>query len=232
MAGVLSFFSPCVLPIVPGYLGYLSGLTPDSDTENTAIKRFHLVAASCFFVVGFVSVFMLIGLSASLLGGFLTRNIMLFQQLAGGVIILLGVHFLGLLRFGWLERDIRYMPNFQRGGVISSFIVGLAFGFGWTPCVGPVLAAIFLFVATQTESGLGVGLLLAYGLGIGIPFVVVALFADLFIKRFSNLKGVMPIAKVVLGVMMVATGIAMVFGWLNKIGFWMLRNMSVFGGVG
>lgn len=232
LAGVLSFFSPCVLPIVPGYLGYLSGLQPNGATDNAARKRFNLVVSSLFFVTGFISVFMVIGLSSSMLGSFMGQYMLTFQRVAGVMILLLGIHFLGLLQFGWLNRDIRYMPNFRSGGFFTSFIVGLAFGFGWTPCVGPVLATIFLVVATSTEGGLGVGLLLAYGLGIGVPFVVVALFADLFIKKFASMKSFMPVAKVVLGGFMVLTGVAMISGRLNDIGYWLLRNTTLFNTVG
>ena len=143
--GVLSFFSPCVLPVVPGYLGYLSGLNDRAGGQQqaSATKRFRLVVASVFFVCGFVSVFMLIGLSSSFLGSVLARNMTWLQQVAGVAILLLGVHFLGLLPVQFLNRDLRFMPNFKSGGVVSAYLVGLAFGFGWTPCVGPVLASIF-----------------------------------------------------------------------------------------
>ncbi|MGC6485599.1 MAG: cytochrome c biogenesis CcdA family protein [Candidatus Puniceispirillales bacterium] len=234
IAGVLSFFSPCVLPIVPGYLGYLSGLSDrqNADQLAAAVKRFQLVMASVFFVAGFVSVFMLIGLSSSYLGSLLARNMTWLQQLAGVAIIILGVHFLGLLPVQFLNRDLRFMPNFKSGGVFSAYLVGLAFGFGWTPCVGPVLASIFLVISTSTDGGIGVGLLLAYGLGIGVPFVLVALFADMFIRRFGAMTAVMPVAKMVLGGLMVLTGAAMATGYLNTIGFWMLRQFSTFGTVG
>lgn len=234
IAGVLSFFSPCVLPIVPGYLGYLSGLNnrEGADTLTEATKRFQLVMASVFFVAGFVTVFMLIGLSSSFLGSMLAKNLSWMQQVAGVAIILLGLHFLGYLPVQVLNRDIRFMPNFTSGGVISAYLVGLAFGFGWTPCVGPVLASIFLVISTSTDGGIGAGLLLAYGLGIGVPFIAVALFADVFIRRFGSLTAFMPMAKMVLGWLMVLTGLAMATGYLNTIGFWMLRQFSTFGTVG
>ncbi|MEG9862818.1 MAG: cytochrome c biogenesis protein CcdA [Parvularculales bacterium] len=234
IAGVLSFFSPCVLPIVPGYLGYLSGLSnANGDTEVAATtQRFRLVMASVFFVAGFITIFMLIGLSSSYLGSVMAQSMPWLQQVAGVAIIILGLYFLGLLPVGFLSRDLRFMPNFKSGGVISAYLVGLAFGFGWTPCVGPVLATIFLVISTSTEGGIGVGLLLAYGLGIGVPFVIVALFADLFIRRFSSMTTVMPVAKMVLGGLMVLTGLAMATGYLNRIGFWMLSQFSTFGAVG
>lgn len=234
LAGVLSFFSPCVLPIVPGYLGYLSGLNDRAGGQQqaSATKRFRLVVASVFFVCGFVSVFMLIGLSSSFLGSVLARNMTWLQQVAGVAILLLGVHFLGLMPVQFLNRDLRFMPNFKSGGVVSAYLVGLAFGFGWTPCVGPVLASIFLVLATSTDGGIGVGLLLAYGLGIGVPFVVVAVFADVFMRRFRNLTSVMPVAKMVLGGLMVLTGLVMATGHLNTVGFWMLRQFSTFNTIG
>ena len=231
LAGVLSFFSPCVLPIVPGYLGYLGSLQ-NGNASGEAAKRFRLVMASLFFVAGFVSVFLLIGVSSTVVGSMLARHMVLFQQIAGALIILLGVHFLGLIRLGWLDREMRYMPNFKSGGVLTSYVVGLAFGFGWTPCVGPVLATIFLVVASSTESHDGLLLLLAYGLGIGIPFVAVAFFAEAFTKRFRGMSRLAPIAKYTLGVLMVLTGGVMVSGKMNDVGFWMLRTFSSFQTVG
>lgn len=251
IAGVLSFFSPCVLPIVPGYLGYLGSLgqvgqnttaqnkaasnaSPNAGGANIAemSKRFRLVMASLFFVAGFVTVFLLIGVSSTAIGSIFARHLTLFQQVAGGMILIMGLHFLGLLRFGFIDRDMRFMPNFKSGGVVSSYIVGLAFGFGWTPCVGPVLASIFLVVAGTTEGAEGMMLLLAYGLGIGVPFIAVAAFADAFTKRFKSMSKAAPVAKYVLGGLMVATGVVMVTGQLNAIGFWMLRTFTTFQVVG
>ena len=231
LAGVLSFFSPCVLPIVPGYLGYLGSLK-QADHNSALAKRFRLVVASLFFVAGFVTVFVLIGVSSTALGSVFARNLTLFQQIAGAVILIMGIHFLGLFRFGWIDRDVRFMPNFRSGGVVSSYIVGLAFGFGWTPCVGPVLATIFLLVAGTAEGFEGMMLLLGYGLGIGIPFIVVAAFADAFTKRFKGVSKAAPVAKYLLGGIMVLTGAVMISGQMNAVGFWMLRTFSTFQTVG
>jgi len=231
LAGLLSFFSPCVLPIVPGYLGYLGSLQSNSN-DGGAAKRFRLVMASLFFVAGFITVFLLIGISSTVVGSLLARHMVLFQQIAGALIFVLGVHFLGLIQLGWLNREMRYMPNFKSGGVLTSYVVGLAFGFGWTPCVGPVLATIFLVVASSAESHDGLFLLLAYGLGIGLPFIAVAFFAEAFTKRFRGLSTLAPIAKYTLGVLMVLTGIVMISGKMNDVGFWMLRTFSTFQTVG
>ena len=232
IAGVLSFFSPCVLPIVPGYLGYLGSLGQADQNPAALSKRFRLVMASLFFVAGFVTVFLLIGVSSTAIGSIFARHLTVFQQVAGGVILIMGLHFLGLLRFGWIDRDVRFMPNFRSGGVVSSYIVGLAFGFGWTPCVGPVLATIFLVVAGTTEGAEGMMLLLSYGLGIGVPFIVVAAFADAFTKRFKGMSKAAPAAKYVLGGLMVITGAIMITGQMNAIGFWMLRTFTTFQVVG
>ena len=232
IAGVLSFFSPCVLPIVPGYLGYLGSLQQADQNTAAMAKRFRLVMASLFFVAGFVTVFLLIGVSSTALGSIFARHLTLFQQVAGGVILVMGMHFLGLFRFGWIDRDVRFMPNFRSGGVVSSYIVGLAFGFGWTPCVGPVLATIFLVVAGTTEGSEGMMLLLSYGLGIGLPFIAVAAFADAFTKRFKGMSKAAPVAKYLLGGLMVLTGAVMISGQMNAIGFWMLRTFSTFQVVG
>jgi cytochrome c-type biogenesis protein len=242
LAGVLSFLSPCVLPLVPGYLGFLNGLGRPTvqqgvDDEGRVqaggrSPRLRLIIASCLFVAGFLSVFVALGATTSLAGGFIARNLGLFQIIGGALIALLGMHFLGVFTIGFLNRDMRFMPSPTHLGTVGAFIVGLAFGFGWTPCVGPVLATILMLSAGSGGASEGAGLLLAYGLGMGLPFVLVAAFADVFMSKFTMFTRHALTVKWILGGLLVLTGLAVMTGTLSQVGFWLLRNVSFFQGVG
>ena len=236
LAGLLSFLSPCVLPLVPGYIGFLGGLgnrrNDASDQVKTLASRLQLVMASILFVAGFLTVFIALGASSSMVGSFIARNLGLFQVIGGGLIAVLGLHFLGLFSIGLLNRDVRFMPSQKRFGTVGAYVVGLAFGFGWTPCVGPVLATILMLSAGSGGESDGAGLLLAYGLGLGLPFILVAVFADLFMAKFRFFSAQMRYVKWLLGGFLVLTGLAMMTGMLADIGYWMLRTIPLFQEVG
>ena len=165
LAGLLSFLSPCVLPLVPGYIGFLGGLGNQSNDvcgqAKTLAPRLQLVMASTLFVAGFLTVFVALGASSSIAGSFVARNLVLFQIIGGGLIAVLGLHFLGLFSVALLNRDVRFMPSPKRFGTVGAYVVGLAFGFGWTPCVGPVLATILMLSAGSGGESDGAGLLFA-----------------------------------------------------------------------
>jgi cytochrome c-type biogenesis protein len=194
--------------------------------------RLQLVMASILFVAGFLSVFVALGASSSIAGSFVARHMNFFQIIGGGIITILGLHFLGVFSIGVLNRDVRFMPSPRRFGTVGAYVVGVAFGFGWTPCVGPVLATILMLSASSGGESDGVILLFAYGLGIGLPFVLVAVFADLFMKKFRFFSRRMRYVKWILGGLLIVTGLALMTGALSQVGFWLLRNVSFFQGVG
>lgn len=229
IAGFLSFLSPCVLPLVPGYIGFLGGVNQSAEQVKS---RAGLILASVAFVGGFITVFLALGISSSMAGSFIVSHMEVLQTFAGAIIVCLGMQFLGLISIGFLNRDIRFMPAPRRLSTIGAYVVGLAFGFGWTPCVGPVLATVLMISAGAGEAVQGFKLLFAYGVGLGAPFIIVAAFADFFMAKFRHFSRSMKYAKWVLGGLMILTGLAMMTGQLSKVGFWLLRNMSLFQQVG
>jgi cytochrome c-type biogenesis protein len=183
-----------------------------------------IVLAAVFFVLGFATVFVALGATASAIGGLVTRHFELLAQIAGGLIVLLGLHFLGLLRIGVLFREARFHPARRPAGLAGAYLIGLAFAFGWTPCVGPVLATI-LFVAGSEESAVyGASLLGAYAAGLGIPFVAAAFAArpfGAFMARFRRHVGAV---EKVLGALLVATGVLFITGSMSDLSYWLLET--------
>ena len=178
LAGLLSFFSPCVLPLVPPYLAYMGGVsvTELRDGEGAG-RRWHVLLTALAFVGGFAVVFVVLGATASIIGMAVNAWLGVLSYVAGGLIVVMGLHFLGVLRIGLLDRTARVGVTQKPAGLLGAFVIGLAFGFGWSPCVGPVLAAILLIAGAAESAGDGARLLLIYSLGIGVPFLVAAAFA-------------------------------------------------------
>ncbi|WP_428696917.1 cytochrome c biogenesis CcdA family protein [Stappia sp.] len=224
-AGLLSFVSPCVLPLVPPYLGFLAGVSLDELTgegEEKADPR-KVFFASLAFVLGFTTVFVALGASASFIGQFVTQHIQIFGYIAGAAIIVMGLHFLGVFRIGLLYREARVHVERKPAGLVGAYVIGLAFAFGWTPCVGPILAAI-LFVAGSEESVLkGAVLLGSYALGIGVPFLIAGLFAAPFMRFMKRFRRHMVTVERVMGVFMIITGVAFMTGQMARLSFWLLE---------
>ena len=234
VAGILSFASPCVLPLVPPYLCFLAGSSinemSDDDLTNEAWRK--VVMTALVFVAGFATVFVALGASASLIGSFVTDHLDVLTKVAGVIIIGLGLHFLGIYRIPFLYRDIRMQGPARTAGLFSAYVVGLAFAFGWTPCVGPVLAAV-LFMAAQTADALkGALLLLAYALGIGIPFVLAAVFFKPFMNLMKRFRQHMGLVEKLTGGLLVLTGILFLTGGMSDIAFYMLEMFPGLGTVG
>ncbi len=234
LAGLVSFLSPCVLPLVPPYLGYLGGMTLEQMTDETGVDNAawrRVVLASVCFVMGFTTVFVGLGAGASAFGQLIQTYKSGLSIGAGLVIILFGLHFLGLLRIPLLYREARYHADMQGASYLGAYLIGLAFAFGWTPCVGPILATVLAVAANEGTLAAGVKLLTAYSLGLGIPFVLAAVAMRPFMgfmKRFRRHLGIM---EKVMGAMLVLTGILFLTGSMNWLGQWLIENVPILGQV-
>ncbi len=234
-AGLLSFVSPCVLPLVPPYLCFIGGVSLEQLTEGArpdAAAGRRVFAAACAFVLGFMTVFVALGATASMLGQLVTDHLDSLSYAAGIIVIVLGLHFLGVLRIGFLDRELRIQVGRPPAGLIGAYVVGLAFAFGWTPCVGPVLAAI-LFVAAGDQSVLrGALLLAAYSLGIGIPFLLAALAARPFLAFMARFRRHYRRVERVLGAALDGTGVLFLTGSMVEIANWLLITFPGLGTFG
>ena len=226
-AGLVSFLSPCVLPLVPPYLGYLGGTTiSQANTAggiDAAVWR-RVVFGSLFFVAGFTTVFVGLGAGASMLGGVILNYKSQLSVAAGLVIILFGFHFLGLIRIPLLYTEARYHSDMKQQSFFGAYIIGLAFAFGWTPCVGPVLATVLAVAANEGSASAGVKLLLAYSLGLGIPFVLAAVAIRPFLSFMQRFKRHLGAVEKGMGVLLVLTGLLFLTGSMNAFGQWMLET--------
>ena len=212
VAGILSFISPCVLPLIPGYLSFVSGVTLDEmrgtgiSSGASAVRR-RAVIMSVAFVLGFSLVFVALGASASAVGAVLMEHLSLLGKIAGVVIILFGLHMMGVLRIGWLYSEKRMQTSGKPAGFFGAMLVGIAFAFGWTPCIGPILAAILAIAATQESVGEGVKLLAVYSAGLGVPFIATALAINKFFAASARIRKHYHMIEVVSGVLLVMVGV-------------------------
>jgi len=225
IAGLVSFLSPCVLPLVPPYLVYLTGATIEhvaNEEADTASRRAVMLSA-VLFVLGFSTVFVLLGASASLVGGLIRAWSAELSIIAGIIIIVMGLHFLGLTRIGLLMREGR-LPIPKPVGLWGAYIMGLAFAFGWTPCIGPILAAILSIAAAEATVTKGAGLLAVYSAGLGIPFLIAAFMVEQFSSLFARMKRHLANVERAMGVLMILTGIAFLTGAISGVSIWLLET--------
>lgn len=231
-AGAVSFLSPCVLPLVPGYVSFVAGQTATAEaTAGGAPAWPRVLGLSLNFVLGFSTVFVLLGAGANALSGLLLAYRHEANLVGGAVVILFGLLTAGILSPAWLARDLRWHGGLPGGGPVSAYLLGVAFGFGWTPCIGPVLGAILTVTAARGGGG-GVMLLAVYSLGLGVPFVLAALFLGGFAARLKALGRAGRVLRLVAGGVMVAVGLAMVTGRLTGFAYWLLTAFPALGRIG
>jgi cytochrome c-type biogenesis protein len=219
-AGLLSFLSPCVLPLVPSYLSFVTGLSlEDLESGDAELRRTALVH-SVLFVVGFSSIFMALGASATFLGQLL-REYQIWIALVGGVIVVLfGLHLLGITPFRWLQRERRVHLEHRPVGYVGSYLVGVTFGAGWTPCIGPILGGILTFAATRQTLSEGVLLLAVYSIGLAIPFLLSTIGLTWFLSTFKRLRRHMVWVERVSGGLLVVVGFLLLSGQFTLLASW------------
>ena len=228
IAGLLSFLSPCVLPLVPAYLSYISGVSVNElrqhNGEPSVAVRRHAVGQSLWFIAGFSLVFIALGASASLLGQWMLTHMEILGKVAGAIIIVFGLHYTGIIRIPFLMMEAR----FDTGGVnakhgIGALVLGAAFAFGWTPCIGPILGAILAVAGAQAEMMRGILLLATYSLGLGIPFLLAALATDSFLRWSKRFKGHFEVVEKISGVLLILVGLLIFLGSFSMVSGWLIE---------
>jgi cytochrome c-type biogenesis protein len=224
IAGVLSFLSPCVLPLVPPYLTYLAGQTVEElEAEGVAKARKDLLLAAMLFVLGFSTIFIGLGATASVFGQMLRANLDWLSYAAGAAILLMGLHFLGLFKIGLLYREKRFHME-KPLGIWGGYVMGLAFAFGWTPCIGPVLAAVLAVAGHEETVWRGAGLLALYSAGLGVPFLLAATALEGFTKVALKFRRAMPWVERLTGALLVLTGLAFLTGGMADLSYWLIET--------
>jgi len=232
LAGIISFLSPCVLPIVPPYLAYMGGITMNDITTDGTAARGKAMLPALFFVLGLSTVFLFLGFTASIFGQFFLQNQILLARIAGVVIIVFGLHFLGVFRIPILDREARLDAGDRAGSSFGAYVLGLAFAFGWTPCIGPQLGAILSIAATESSVERGTALLGVYAIGLGIPFLLAAAFIDKAMGVMTRLKRHMKLIERVMGLLLIAVGVALLTGAFSAFSFWLLETFPALGQLG
>jgi len=230
-AGVISFLSPCVLPIVPPYLAYMSGVSLNEMSGEAAARR-RAVIAALFFVMGLSTVFLILGFTASAFGAFFLQNQIMFARVSGIVIIVFGLHFLGIFRIPFLDREARMDAGDKGGSGFGAYVLGLAFAFGWTPCIGPQLGAILSLAASEASVARGTVLLGVYAAGLGIPFLLAAMFITRAMGVMDRLKKHMRTIERAMGGLLLLVGVAMVTGAFTTFSWWLLERFPALATLG
>jgi cytochrome c-type biogenesis protein len=232
-AGALSFLSPCVLPLVPPYLVYLAGSSVERlvDQEPEPQVKREAVFAALLFVAGFSTVFIALGASATAIGSLFRAYSYQLSMVAGVIIVVMGLHFLGLTPIRWLMREKR-MEIQKPVGLWGAYVMGLAFAFGWTPCIGPILATILAVAASEATVAKGAGLLAVYSAGLGIPFVAAAFAIEPAAAALARFRRHIPKVEKAMGGLLVLTGVSFLTGWITQASFWLLEAFPILGRIG
>jgi cytochrome c-type biogenesis protein len=236
-AGALSFLSPCVLPLVPPYLCYMAGVSVDDFRGDRTLAaragaRGALIAASIAFVLGFSTVFIALGAGATTIGRFLRVWQEPLAMAAGVLIILMGLNFLGVLKIPLLSREARFQSQGKPASAVAAYIMGLAFAFGWTPCIGPVLGPILTLAGGRETVGEGALLLAAYSLGLGVPFLIAALFSGAFMRFLGKFRVHLGRVEKAIGGLLVVAGVFFLTGGVQTVSYWLLENFPMLGRLG
>ena len=231
VAGLISFLSPCVLPIVPPYLAYMSGVSI-GDMQNPGAARRKAILAALFFIMGLSTVFLLLGFTASVFGAFVLQNQELFAQVSGVVVIIFGLHFLSVFRIPILDREMRMEAGQSGGSAIGAYVLGLAFAFGWTPCIGPQLGAILSLAASEASVARGTILLGIYALGLGVPFLLAAIFLSRSMVLMGKMKRHMGLIEKLMGGLLLLVGVMLVTGLFSTFSWWLLETFPALASLG
>lgn len=224
VAGIISFISPCILPLIPMYISFISGLSLEEMRSSTDRKKVmkRVTISSLLFILGFSVIFIGLGASATFLGGFLLAKLSILSRIAGVVIIIFGLHIAGVFKFGFLNREKRLHFSSRPAGILGPFLVGLAFAFGWTPCIGPVLGAILIYSSSQETIWQGVLLLSMYSLGLGVPFFLTGLSINAFLGFMKRIQKYYKAIEIATGVCLVIMGVLFVTGYFSIIASYLI----------
>ncbi|NEI69387.1 cytochrome c biogenesis protein CcdA [Rhizobium lusitanum] len=232
LAGALSFLSPCVLPLVPPYLCYMAGISVEQFRGGAAVVaapsvRGNVLMSALFFTLGFATVFVALGAGASSIGLLLRQHLDILAKIGGLIIVIMGLNFLGVFRIGLLAREARFQSGGTPATLTGAYIMGLAFAFGWTPCIGPVLGAILGIAASRETVGAGAGLLAVYSLGLAIPFWIAAGFSGAFMSFLSRFRRHLGTVEKIMGGLLVLTGLAFIFGYISDMAIWFQQTFPI-----
>lgn len=217
LAGVLSFLSPCVLPLVPSYISFITGLSLDELGERRWVALTHAL----LFVSGFTIIFLALGASATQVGRFLNYNQIWLERIGGALIVFFGLYLLGAIRWMALARERRVHIQDKPVGYLGSVLVGLAFGAGWTPCIGPILGSILMYTSVKSSLGQGLLLLLSYSLGLAVPFILAAVLVERFIEWFKKFRRFIPLTTKLAGGVLIVVGVLLMSGYFSALAGWL-----------
>ena len=226
--GLLSFLSPCVLPVVPPYLAYMSGISMSEMTGPTEARR-RVILPAIFFVLGLSTIFLLLGFAASAFGIFILSNQEIFNRIAGAIVIIFGLHFIGVFRIPFLMREARLDAGDQGGSALGAFVLGLAFAAGWTPCNGPILSGILTMAAREADVGRGLYLMAVYSIGLGLPFLLSAIFISQSIGVMKRIRPHMRKIEIAMGGLLIVVGVLLFTSSFSMVSGWMLDAMESLG---
>ena len=226
-AGLISFLSPCVLPLIPGYISYISGSSLNELIEKKTVNVFPII----LFAIGFSIVFILFGATASFLGSIILENSYELRIVSGIIIIIFSLHILGIINLNFLNYEKRIYTE-KKSGIFSSLLVGMAFGFGWTPCIGPILGSILALASTEQNLNRGILLLVFYSLGLAIPFILSGYLIQKFLVFSKNIKSKMNIIMKTGGALLLMTGILIITNQLQALGFYLLKYIPILQNLG